>query len=190
MGTSTPENMMASLNELKRKMFFDLLELAGRVFVIVKYSEDVIIGTRGFLKDEEQNGLILVFNERMHFIWSDETIEAHLVFGTQSQHCFIPVDSVVAVYSPELQVQFIVTYQQQIQPDQQSVPSSPASPPSEVSPSQLTPSQLPPKERQPREIRGDTKGDSKEKEPSVKEEDETPKEGKVLKVDFTKKKKH
>lgn len=109
------KDAMSILNELKKKIFYDLLNLMGRVFVIVRYSEDVQIGTRGFLKPEKENGLVLVFNARMNFIWNENgLIEAKLVFGTKSEDCIIPVDHIIAVYSPELQTQFVTTYMTEV----------------------------------------------------------------------------
>jgi len=94
------------LNNLKKTVFYDLLNLAGRVFIVVRYSENVEIGNRGFLPEERENGLILVFNSRMNFSWDDGGILAHLVFGTSPEKCFIPEDDIVAVYSPELETHF------------------------------------------------------------------------------------
>ena len=43
----------------------------------------------------------------MNFIWDDYGITATLVFGTSAQKCFIPIDNIISVYSPELNVQFV-----------------------------------------------------------------------------------
>jgi hypothetical protein len=103
------EEMLPTLNELKKKVFFDLLKLAGRVFVLVRYSDSVVIGKRGFLPEEREKGLVLVFNKSMTFTWDDSGISAKLAFGTTSESCFIPQDDVVSVFSPELLVQFTVS---------------------------------------------------------------------------------
>jgi len=97
------------VNSLKKHVFYELLSLAGRVFVLVRYSGHVILGNRGFTSDEKENGIILVFNSRMHFQWDEFGITATLVFGTSSQKCFIPVDEISAIYSSELGVQFTVS---------------------------------------------------------------------------------
>ena len=81
--------------------------MAGRVFVVARYSEDVIIGNRGFTQDEKKNGIVLVFNKSMNFTWDEFGIASTLVFGTSPQKCFVPSDDIVAIYSPELQSQFI-----------------------------------------------------------------------------------
>ncbi len=88
-------------------MFYEMLDLAGRVFVVARYSEDVIIGNRGFTEDEKKNGIVLVFNASMSFSWDDAGISSTLVFGTSPQKCYIPADDIVAIYSPELNSQFI-----------------------------------------------------------------------------------
>jgi len=104
--TVMSETSRQILNNLKKTVFYDLLNLAGRVFIVVRYSENVEIGNRGFLPEERENGLILVFNSRMNFSWDDGGILAHLVFGTSPEKCFIPEDDIVAIYSPELETHF------------------------------------------------------------------------------------
>lgn len=97
------------LNDLKKTVFYELLNMAGRVFIVVGYSENVSIGGRGFLPEEKENGLVLVFNTRMNFSWEEEGITVTLVFGSTPQKCFIPVEDITAIYSPEQQAQFIVS---------------------------------------------------------------------------------
>ena len=97
------------MNSLKKHVFYELLQLAGRVFVLVRYSEHVVLGNRGFSSDEKENGIVLVFNSRMNFQWDDYGISATLVFGTSPHKCFIPLDDISAVYSSELGAQFVVS---------------------------------------------------------------------------------
>ena len=96
----------ADLNKLKKNIFFEFLNLIGRVFILVRYSENVILGNRGFTAEEKDNGIILVFNSKMNFLWDDYGITVTLVFGTSPQKCFIPVEDIAAIYSPELNAQF------------------------------------------------------------------------------------
>lgn len=100
------------LNGLKKHVFYELLDLAGRVMVMVKYSPDVIIGNRGFVGEEKESGIILVFNPKMKFSWDGRGISATLVFGAAPQKCFIPSDSIAAIYSPELNTQFVTAFQE------------------------------------------------------------------------------
>ncbi len=86
-----------------------MLDMAGRVFIVARYSEDVAIGSRGFTEEEKKNGIVLVFNKSMNFTWDDLGISSTLVFGTSPQKCFVPVDHIVAIYSPELKSQFITS---------------------------------------------------------------------------------
>ena len=99
----------SEMNKLKKHVFYEMLNLAGRVFVLVRHSDDVIIGKRGFLPEEKEKGLILVLNTRMNFIWDDKGISVKLVFGTVTEPCFIPAGQIVSVFSPELNAQFSVT---------------------------------------------------------------------------------
>jgi len=98
----------ASLNSLKKHVFYELLHIGGRVFILVRYSEHVVLGNRGLTEDERENGIVLVFNPGMNFQWDDYGITATLVFGSSPQKCFIPVDDIAAVYSSDLNAQFMV----------------------------------------------------------------------------------
>jgi len=98
--------MAENLEELRKKVFFDMLNLAGRVFVAVGYGDDVVIGNRGFLPQEKEKGLILVINQKMKFSWDDEGITATLVFGTTPEKCYIPQGRIMTIFSPELNAQF------------------------------------------------------------------------------------
>lgn len=95
------------INHLKRQVFFEMLNIVGRVFIIVRSAPSVDLGNRCFTDEEKQNGIILVFNAKMHFVWDDEGIAATLVFGSTPQKCFIPATDIIAVYSPELNAQFV-----------------------------------------------------------------------------------
>jgi len=99
--------MQDRLNSLKQKVFYELLDIVGRVFVVVRYAEDVQIGSRGFLPEEREDGLVLVLNRRMDFSWRDGVLECRLVFGATPQTCLIPERHIVAIHSPELQTQFV-----------------------------------------------------------------------------------
>lgn len=101
--------MLREVNELKKKVFYEMLNLGGRVFILVRYSENVLIGKRGFTEEERKNGIILVFNQRMNFSWDDRGISATLVFGATPERCFIPVEDIIFIFSPELRAQFIVS---------------------------------------------------------------------------------
>ncbi|HTZ18356.1 MAG TPA: hypothetical protein VMB78_07940 [Dissulfurispiraceae bacterium] len=95
------------LNNLKKHIFYEILDMAERVMVLVRYSPDVVIGSRGFMGDEKETGIILVFNPGMRFDWDEYGLSATLVFGSAPQKCFIPAASIAAVYSPDINVQFV-----------------------------------------------------------------------------------
>ncbi len=103
--------MAANLNDLKKQVFYELLNLAGRVFIQTRHSKKVIIGNRGFLPEEKEKGIVLVFNRQMNFGWDDDGISATLVFGSNKEKCFIPADEILSIFSPELNAQFWVSPQ-------------------------------------------------------------------------------
>jgi hypothetical protein len=101
----------ARLNSLKKHVFFELFNLAQRVFVLVRYSDHVVLGNRGFTSEEKEKGIVLVFNSGMQFQWDEYGIAATLVFGSSAQKCFIPAEDIIAVYSYEPDIQFVVSPQ-------------------------------------------------------------------------------
>jgi hypothetical protein len=101
--------MASDIDDLKRHIFYEMLNLAGRVFILVNYSEEVIIGRRGFLPEEKEKGLVLVFNKRMTFEWKEHAISARLMFGSRAEECFVPAAEIVSVFSPELSAHFSVS---------------------------------------------------------------------------------
>jgi hypothetical protein len=106
-----------NLTELKKNIFYGLLNLAGRVFILVRYSDNVRIGERGFLPEEQENGIILVFNQKMNFEWNEDGISATLGFGTKAEKCFIPPQSIISVFSPDMNAQFSVSGEETAVPE-------------------------------------------------------------------------
>jgi hypothetical protein len=99
---------MNALEELRREVFARLLDLAGRVYIHVMPSEHVIIGRRGFKGQEQEDGIILVFNRQMKYHWHDGLIEATMSFGGVIEKCTIPVGEIIEIFSPDLGVQMIL----------------------------------------------------------------------------------
>jgi hypothetical protein len=103
------EGKVPELDGLKREAFFAFLQEAGRVFILVRDSGKAKIGRRGFLPEERENGMVLVFNRSMNFTWDDSGIHATLILGSVPEKCYIPPEDIVAVYSPELGAQLVVS---------------------------------------------------------------------------------
>ena len=56
--------MARNLTDLKKHVFFELLDMAGRVFIHVRYSDDVLIGNRGFLAEEKEKVIKVDFSKK------------------------------------------------------------------------------------------------------------------------------
>ena len=100
-------------NQIKylQNLFHDLLNDYGRAFVVVKYSDQTIIGARGFTEEEKEKGLVLVFNTGNHknLQWTEDgSIVAALGFGSNNriENCFIHHEDIVAVFCPDAKVKF------------------------------------------------------------------------------------
>jgi hypothetical protein len=99
---------MGEMGQMKRDVFFRLMEMAGRVFIHVLHSDAVKLGRRGFIGPEQTEGIVLVLNSGMKFTWDADGIRASLVFGSSTEKCFIPHEEIVSIYSPELRAQLSI----------------------------------------------------------------------------------
>jgi hypothetical protein len=93
-----------------QRLFYDLWNDFGSVFLVVRYSPRSIIGKRGFTDDEKKQGLILVFNNRTNtrLDWdADGNLSCVLAFGTSKEEVFIHCDDLMGVFSPDAGVQFL-----------------------------------------------------------------------------------
>jgi hypothetical protein len=95
--------------EYLQRLFYDIWNDFGSVYLIVKHSDRTIIGKRGFTDEEKKQGLILVFNNQTNntLTWDAEgNVTCILAFGTRKEDIFIHHDDLVGVFSPEAKVQF------------------------------------------------------------------------------------
>ncbi len=93
-----------------RKLFYDLWNDFGSVYLVVAHSDLTRIGGRGFTDEEKQHGLILVFNNRTNseLAWDGEgNLSCVLAFGASKENVFIHHDDLRGVFSPEAGVQFM-----------------------------------------------------------------------------------
>jgi hypothetical protein len=102
---------MKSQLKYLQNLFYDLLNDFGRVYVVVKYSEDTTIGNRGFTEEEKKNGLVLIFNLNNHknLQWNEDgSIITALGFGAanRSEKCYLHADDIVSIFSPDARVKY------------------------------------------------------------------------------------
>jgi hypothetical protein len=93
-----------------QKLFYDLWNDFGSVYLIVNNSERTQIGKRGFTEDEKKHGLILVFNDKTNnkLDWDEEgNLSCVLAFGTRKEDVYIYHDDMIGVFSPGAGVQFL-----------------------------------------------------------------------------------
>jgi hypothetical protein len=94
-----------------QNLFYDLLNDYGQAYMLVKFSEKTIVGSRGFTEEEKAKGLVLVFNRQNYknLQWTEEgSVIATLGFGTgnRPEKCFFYFDDIVSVFSPAAGVKF------------------------------------------------------------------------------------
>ena len=104
------KGLMIKQVEYLQRLFFDIWNDFGSVYLLVKYSSKTSIGKRGFTEEEMKKGLILVFNNKTNnkLDWDAEgNITCVLAFGTRKEDIYIHHDDLLGVYSPEAGVQFL-----------------------------------------------------------------------------------
>ncbi|MEW6418789.1 MAG: hypothetical protein AB1480_11830 [Nitrospirota bacterium] len=102
---------MKSQIKYLQNLFYDLLNDYGEVFIIVRYSDNSTIGSRGFTEEERKKGMVLVFNNRNYknLQWTEDgSIMTTLGFGVKNrpEKCFLHFDDIVSVFSPYAKVRF------------------------------------------------------------------------------------
>jgi hypothetical protein len=96
--------------EYLQRLFYDIWNDFGSVYLLVTYSSSTIIGKRGFTKEEMTHGLVLVFNSKTSntLDWDAEgNLSCVLAFGTRKEDVYIHHDDLLGVFSPEAGVQFL-----------------------------------------------------------------------------------
>lgn len=93
-----------------QRLFYDIWNDFGSVYLLVKYSNNTSIGKRGFTEEEMKQGLTLVFNNKTNskLDWDAEgNLTCVLAFGTRKEDVFIHHDDLLGVFSLEAGVQFL-----------------------------------------------------------------------------------
>lgn len=93
-----------------QKLFYDLWNDFGSVYLVVNHSDRSRIGRRGFTEEEKKQGLILVFNNKTNnkLEWDEEgNLSCVLAFGPRREDVFVHHDDLRGVFSPEAGVQFL-----------------------------------------------------------------------------------
>jgi len=93
-----------------QKLFYDIWNDFGSVYLLVKYSDKTSIGKRGFTETELKQGLILVFNNKTNtsLNWDAEgNLTCVLAFGARKEDLYIHHDDLLGVFSQEAGVQFL-----------------------------------------------------------------------------------
>jgi len=98
--------------EYLQRLFYDLWNDFGSVYLLVKHSDATHIGKRGFTDQEKTQGLVLVFNNKTNerLDWDDEgNLSCVLAFGERKEDVFIHRDDLLGVFSPEAAVQLLLS---------------------------------------------------------------------------------
>lgn len=96
--------------EYLQKLFYDIWNDFGSVYLLVKYSPRTSIGKRGFTEEERKQGLVLVFSNKTNakLDWDAEgNLICVLAFGARKEDLYLHHDDLLGVFSREAGVQFL-----------------------------------------------------------------------------------
>jgi hypothetical protein len=96
--------------EYLQRLFYDIWNDFGTVYLLVQYSGRTIIGKRGFTEDEMKRGLVLAFNNKTNtkLDWDEEgNLFCVLAFGASKEDITIHHDDLLGVFSTQAGVQFL-----------------------------------------------------------------------------------
>lgn len=96
--------------EYLQRLFYDVWNDFGNVYLLVKYSDKTSIGKRGFTEEEQKRGLVLVFNNKTNnkLEWDSEgNLSCILAFGARKEDVFIHHDDMLGLFSPEAGIQYV-----------------------------------------------------------------------------------
>ncbi len=96
--------------EYLQRLFYDIWNDFGSVYLLVKYSSRTSIGKRGFTEEERKQGLVLVFNNKTNtrLDWDAEgNLTCTLAFGARKEDVYIHHEDLLSVFSVEAGVQFL-----------------------------------------------------------------------------------
>ena len=92
---SLRNSLMKKQVEYLQRLFYDIWNDFGSVYLLVKYSSRTSIGERGFTEEEMKQGLVLVFNNKTNtkLDWDAEgNLTCVLAFGARREDVSIHHD--------------------------------------------------------------------------------------------------
>lgn len=98
--------MSKTLTDLRKSVFYNILDMAGKVYIVVKYSEESILPwTKKHIKE---GSMSLVFNQSNYknLVWTNSRVNVVLGFSDTTMQCTFPSKDIIAIFSPQLNIHF------------------------------------------------------------------------------------
>lgn len=98
--------------QLKYSILLEILKKYQKVFIHVMPHEDLIIGRRGLIGDENQRGILLVFGKQSYknLKLSEENLFVDMKFSGIWEELSIPMDCLYAIFDSSTNPEFIFNF--------------------------------------------------------------------------------
>lgn len=114
----------------QQTIFKTILDNYEKFYVHLMPHTNLIIGSRGLIGDEKQNGIVLVFSSYSYdkLNIDDNSIAVNMKFAGSWESLYIPVECISAIFNDPMKPEFMFSFKPQnaasraakVQPDSQS----------------------------------------------------------------------
>ncbi len=96
----------------KKNIILEVFKNFDRVYMHIAPLKEVIIGDRGFVDREKEDGIVLVFRQESYkdFEWDDDKIYVSMRFSGKWENLEIPLNAIQAVFNDPLMPNFIFNF--------------------------------------------------------------------------------
>jgi stringent starvation protein B len=100
------------MKNFKKNIIMEVFKHYEKVYMHVAPLPEVVIGERGFVEKEKEEGIILVFGKESYkdFEWDDDKVYVSMRFSGKWENLEIPIIAIQAIFNNPLKPDFIFNF--------------------------------------------------------------------------------